>query len=71
MSAGLLRTLKFRSVTYQHRLIRCGKKNCERCPHGPYWYAFIALPNGRSSWRYIGKKLTGPVALFAEGKINE
>ena len=27
-------------VRYREQLIRCGKQNCTRCPHGPYWYAY-------------------------------
>src|ERR1051325_465098 len=27
-------------VTYRREEVRCGKANCTRCPHGPYWYAY-------------------------------
>src|SRR5688500_20401656 len=33
-------------VTYRREEVRCGKANCTRCPHGPYWYAY---------WREDGK----------------
>ena len=43
--------------TYQHELIKCGKKNC-RCVkgkgHGPYWYAYY-WQGGRLKSEYIGK----------------
>lgn len=43
---------------YVYKLLRisCGKKNCGKCPHGPYWYAFVHLRNGRTVRRYIGKE---------------
>src|SRR5256885_10556394 len=27
-------------ITYRREEVRCGKANCSRCPHGPYWYAY-------------------------------
>jgi hypothetical protein len=35
-------------------MIRCGKQNCGRCPHGPYWYAYWR-EDGRRRSRYIGR----------------
>jgi hypothetical protein len=32
--------MKKRSESYQCKWIRCGKKRCRTCPHGPYWYGF-------------------------------
>src|SRR5919108_2265827 len=29
-----------RKVTYRQEHVRCGRDNCTRCPHGPYWYAY-------------------------------
>lgn len=40
---------------YQLRLVTCGKPNCSRCPHGPYWYLMIRLRSGGSVKRYIGR----------------
>jgi hypothetical protein len=36
--------------------VTCGKANCTRCPHGPYWYACFF---NRGRWRevYVGKRL--------------
>src|SRR2546423_12833846 len=27
-------------ITYRQERVRCGRANCTRCPHGPYWYAY-------------------------------
>lgn len=49
---------EFRDGPYHYKLLKiaCGKRNCSRCPHGPYWYAFIHLRNGKVVRRYIGKE---------------
>jgi hypothetical protein len=31
-------------ATYRSEMRECGKPNCKRCPHGPYWYAYIRIP---------------------------
>lgn len=51
-------------VTYQHKLIRCGKKRCNKW-HGPYWYAFWKR-GGRTCSRYVGKELPRAVREAAE-----
>lgn len=43
-------------VTYRLEHVRCGKRGCTRCPHGPYWYAYWREA-GRLKSRYIGKNL--------------
>jgi len=40
------------SVTYRLEKVRCGKKGCKKCPHGPYW-----KENGKTKSKYIGKTL--------------
>lgn len=47
-------------ITYQLKLIKCGKPNC-RCAsgeklHGPYWYGYRKEKERLKSW-YIGKTL--------------
>jgi hypothetical protein len=50
-------------VTYRQQTVRCGKRGCTRCPHGPYWYAYWR-EEGRLRSRYIGKDLPeGTTAL--------
>ena len=44
------------TVTYRLQPVRCGKRGCTRCPHGPYWYAYWR-EDGRLRSRYIGKTL--------------
>ncbi len=43
-------------VTYRQESVKCGKRGCGRCPHGPYWYAYWR-EEGRLRSRYIGKTL--------------
>jgi hypothetical protein len=40
--------------TYRCEYVRCGKRNCRSCPHGPYWYAYWKVDK-RTRKRYIGK----------------
>jgi len=44
------------SVTYRLEKVKCGKKGCKKCPHGPYWYAYWK-ENGKTKSKYIGKTL--------------
>jgi len=41
-------------VRYREQLVRCGKANCTRCPHGPYWYAYWN-EDGRRRSCYLGR----------------
>ena len=52
-------------VTYRQEMVRCGRDNCGRCPHGPYWYAYWR-EGGRVRSRYIGKQLPQPEGAPAE-----
>ena len=45
-------------VRYREQLVRCGKANCTRCPHGPYWYAYWT-ENGRRRSCYLGRMEDG------------
>lgn len=53
------------AVSYQLKLIRCGKARCRTCAsgsgHGPYWYASTSV-NGRTAITYVGKKLPAELA---------
>lgn len=41
-------------VKLRQRAVKCGKTNCTRCPHGPYWYAYW-WEKGKRKSRYLGK----------------
>ena len=43
-------------VTYRLQRVRCGKRGCASCPHGPYWYAYWR-EDGKVRSRYIGREL--------------
>ena len=47
---------QFGSLTFRYETVRCGKKNCTRCPHGPYWYVYWK-EGGRTRSRYVGRSL--------------
>lgn len=41
--------------TYRFEYVRCGKKSCKSCPHGPYWYRYRREgPKVRKE--YVGKR---------------
>ena len=52
------------AVTYRQQHVRCGK-DCDACPHGPYWYAFWK-EEGRSRSQYIGGQLPADVRRLVE-----
>ena len=43
------------AVSYRLESVRCGKRGCTTCPHGPYWYAYYR-EGGKLKSRYIGKE---------------
>lgn len=59
-------TLKTVFAVYKLENIPCGKDNCRKCPHGPYWYAYTPVYSTEKGKRrglllkykriYIGKK---------------
>lgn len=57
----------FGSITFRYETVRCGKANCTRCPHGPYWYAYWK-ENGRTRSRYVGRVLPAKAREVYEAK---
>jgi hypothetical protein len=49
--SGVYAEQSFGSLTFRYETVRCGKPNCTRCPHGPYWYAYWK-ENGRTKNRH-------------------
>lgn len=43
-------------------MLTCGKRNCTKCPHGPYWY-FGYSHRRRVRQIYLGKTLLGERTL--------
>lgn len=41
--------------TYQCEYVRCGKKSCSACPHGPYWYGYRRR-DGLLRKKYFGRE---------------
>jgi hypothetical protein len=50
------------AVTYRRESVRCGKRGCKTCPHGPYWYAYYR-EDGKLRSRYIGKELPAGISV--------
>jgi hypothetical protein len=36
------------------KMVYCGKKNCSKCPHGPYRYNVVKV-KGKQTWQYVGR----------------
>ena len=55
----------------EYRLVRvtCGKKNCSKCPHGPYWYATGISDSGKRWIKYLGRNT--PAAVIAAEKASD
>lgn len=62
MARNVVRRIMLGSVEYRLVRVTCGKTNCGRCPHGPYWYATGLTKEGRKWIKYLGKKEPGAVA---------
>lgn len=56
MNGVRVETKDIGGISYELWKTRCGKPNCKRCPHGPYWYKPIRTPRGIKH-AYIGKDL--------------
>ena len=62
------------NVRLREQWIKCGKVNCTRCPHGPYWYAYWTESGTRKS-RYVGKlenedQLNHPLRTAENGRTG-
>lgn len=51
-------TWSMRRVQLVLRRVKCGKVNCHRCPHGPYYY-LVTWSGGKPKTWYLGKQLHG------------
>jgi len=44
---------------FLYKMIRCGRKHCHKCPHGPYLYERVLTTSGSRTKKreyYIGKE---------------
>jgi hypothetical protein len=73
---AILKTLAVESVTYQLKMISCGKARCRKgCAignpsHGPYWYA-VTWENGKTKQRYVGKELPRIDAMLERPEFTD
>ena len=56
------------TITLQRELRQCGK-DCSKCPHGPYWYAYWK-EGGRTRSAYIGKEMDAAKAREAVARVR-
>lgn len=63
---NVVRSFTDGGLTYRLERVFCGKRNCHKCPHGPYWYVY-GRRGGKPWCRYIGKSL----ANMSEKKGDE
>lgn len=42
--------------TYQLERVWCGKETCTKCPHGPYWYAYLRVRVKRVGLNGVSKR---------------
>jgi hypothetical protein len=43
------------NVTIREEYVKCGKSDCSKCKHGPYYYAYWKDDGGMLKKKYIGK----------------
>ena len=67
---GAARVPEGAKLTYRLEEVRCGKDNCTRCPHGPYWYAYWR-EDGRVRSKYLGSAREPGGARTASGSDPE
>lgn len=56
-------------VRLRRQMVKCGKRACTRCPHGPYWYAYWREDGKRRS-RYLGKLDGDDAAQEREARVQ-
>lgn len=61
MSTNVIHAFQIGGYTYELRNVFCGKKQCSKCPHGPYYYLKFKLRTGRQVQKYLGKTLPAGV----------
>jgi hypothetical protein len=47
------------AVVVVKKRVPCGKPNCSKCPHGPYYYSVQRTRRGKLKWKYLGLTITG------------
>lgn len=57
MAQNCIKKFTVGGFDYELNEVRCGKANCTKCPHGPYWYMTMNLRDGRKVKKYVGKEL--------------
>jgi hypothetical protein len=57
MAQNVVKSFQVGGYEYQQKEVRCGKPQCTKCPHGPYWYMIMHLRTGKAVTKYIGKAL--------------
>lgn len=56
----IVRSFHYQGVRYSFEKHKCGRSNCTKCPHGPYWRSYVWVGT-RTKGIYIGKNLPAGV----------
>lgn len=56
----IVRSFNYLGVRYSLEEHRCGRSNCTKCPHGPYWRSYVWVGT-RTKGIYLGKNLPAGV----------
>jgi len=57
MTTNVVESFTDGGYLYELTNVSCGKSNCKRCPHGPYWYLKITIGTGKTIKKYLGRTL--------------
>jgi len=61
---AIVKSFHLAGIHYRMEVVKCGKANCGKCPHGPYWFAY----SRRAAFlkkTYVGKWLPEEVRRHA------
>lgn len=56
-------------IHYRQEMVKCGKADCGKCPHGPYWYAYTRR-GAYLKKTYVGKNLPAAVLDYAPDRVR-
>jgi len=59
----MVKSFPFEGIHYHLELVKCGRKSCRKCPHGPYWYAY-SRRGAFLKKMYVGKVLNDSVQEY-------
>lgn len=65
-----MQSFNLAGIHYHLERVKCGKRGCTRCPHGPYWFAYD-YRRVYTKKTYVGKTLPVDVqACVDRGEVT-